>query len=333
MKAYGIKRFGAPDVLEPMELPKPTAGVGEVLIRVAATSINPVDYKLRRGDIPPLVPSFPAVLHPDAAGVVEAVGEGVAEFTAGDEVWAFATGIAGIWGASAEYMVADSQMISHKPKRLSLAEAAVMPLVTVTAWQALVEDAQIQPGQTVLIHGGTGGVGHIAIQIAKWRGARVYATCGTDEKCAIARSLGADEAVNYNLCPVESYVEALTEDKGFDVVFNTAGSPAANASLKATKPYGLVLDINGSFPTQPGFLTKSLHFKSIFAGQPILSGQRRDTIGHILKQAADLVDQGVLVPVIDEHHFTLEDIAKAHELAEFGRPTGKVSVRQKDTND
>jgi NADPH2:quinone reductase len=126
MKAYGIKRFGVPDVLEPMELPKPSPGMGEVLIRVAATSINPVDYKLRRGDIPLLVPSFPAVLHPDAAGVVEVVGESVAEFTVGDGVWAFATGIAGIWGASADYMAADSRMISHKPNRLSLAGLFVL---------------------------------------------------------------------------------------------------------------------------------------------------------------------------------------------------------------
>lgn len=333
MEAYVINRFGAPEVLERMELPKPSPGSGEVLIRIAATSINPVDYKMRRGDIPPLVPSFPAILHPDGAGVIEEIGAGVTGFSVGDKVWAFATGIAGIWGASAEYMVADARMMSHKPKRLSLVEAGVMPLVVVTAWQALVDRIQIQPGQTVLIHGGTGGVGHIAIQIAKWQGAKVYATCGTDEKCAIARSKGADAAINYNRVSVESYVEELTNGEGFDVVFNTVGSPIANSSVRAAKPYGLILDINGSFPTESGFLTKSLQFKSVFAGQPILTGQRRDEIGRILKQAADLVDQEFLHPLIDEHRFTFEEIAQAHQFAEFERPLGKVSVRHKNTSD
>ena len=173
MKAIVIERFGQPTVFQTVDLPVPEVFPHHVLIRVAATSINAVDVKIREGVVPDIAPNFPAILHGDVAGIIEVIGDNVEGFKVGDEVYACAGGVKGMGGALAEYMVADTRLVAHKPKSLNMLEAAALPLVSITAWEGLIDRAQVQPGQKVLVYGSTGGVGHIGIQLAKWAGARL----------------------------------------------------------------------------------------------------------------------------------------------------------------
>lgn len=326
MRAIAINGFGGPDVFEAADLPMPEPGPGELLIAVKATSVNPVDYKIRDGRAAFLCPAFPAVLHPDCAGVVKAVGDGVSAFEPGHEVYAFASGIAGKQGALAEHMLADARMAAHKPRSLGFAEAAALPLVAMTAYFALFDGNVVGPGKNVLVQGGTGGVGHIAVQLAKWLGADVYATSGTPEKRALAKSLGAIEAFDYRAADAAENMMAATEGRGFDVVFNTPGLPSIDQSVAVAAFGGTILDILGEFPTQPGFQAKWLTFRSIFAGIPIMTGHRAEEVGDFLTRLARLADEGHAAPVIDERRFTFASVGEAHRVAEHGSPTGKVVI-------
>ena len=177
------------------------------------------------------------------AGVVEEIGTGVTSLKPGDEVYACAGGIKGLGGALAEYMVADAELVAPKPKNLSMTEAGALPLVTITAWNAIVDRAKVRPGQKVLVHGGTGGVGHIGVQLAKQAGAEVYATVSTDRKAAVAKELGADHVILYRDASVSDYVEEHTGGKGFDVVFDTVGGDTMDRSFEAAAANGVVLTI------------------------------------------------------------------------------------------
>lgn len=324
MRAYVINEFGDPDVFKEADLPDPVPGDGEVLIDVKASSVNPVDYKIRDGRAPFLSPPFPAVLHPDCAGVVRAIGTGVQGFVVGDPVYAFASGIGAKQGALADLMVADARMVAKMPSTLSMEEAAALPLVTVTAWYCLVDKAAVGPGTSVFIEGGTGGVGHVAIQIAKSRGAQVFAACGTDQKCQIAEDLGAERAFNYREMTAEEMVAASPEGRGFDVVFNTPGAPSIDHAVSIAAFGGTILDILGDFPVKPGFQMKWLSFVSVFAGRSILMGVDQDGVGAILRTAAELAEKGDLRPLLDPQRFSFADVGKAHAHAEHNQPTGKV---------
>lgn len=326
MKAMVIESFGGPEVFKQAEMPDPEAKAGEVVIAVRATSVNPVDYKIRDGRAARLWPELPAILHPDCAGVVETVGAGVSAFKPGDRVYAYAAGLGGKPGALAERMAADARMVAHMPDSLSFAEAAALPLVTMTAWYCLIDQVNIRPGMRVLIMGGTGGVGHVAVQLARWRGAMVAATCGAAEKCAVAESLGADRAYDYSISAPEDWVADATAGAGFDIVFNTPGQPAIDAAVAATRDFGTILDILGHFPTRPGFQGKWLTFKSVFAGRPIMTGENADQVGQVLATTRRLVDDGLLKPLLDDRRFTFETIADAHRTAEHGTPTGKITA-------
>jgi NADPH:quinone reductase len=192
MKTLVIEQFGHPSVFKETDLTTPHVLPHHVLIQVAATSVNPVDYKIRQGVMADIAPAFPSVLHGDVSGTIAAVGAGVDQFYIGDEVYACAGGVKGLGGALAKYMLADARLVAHKPKSLTMVEAAALPLVAITAWESLIDRAKIQPGQKVLVYGTTGGVGHIGVQLAKWVGAEVYALVSSDEKAAIAKRLGAD---------------------------------------------------------------------------------------------------------------------------------------------
>ena len=210
MKAVAIQHFGEPNNFQTVDLPKPKLLPNHVLIKVEATSVNAVDTKIRQGLVADIAPSFPAVLHGDVAGIIAEVGRNVAIFKAGDEVYGCAGGVKGTGGALTEYMIADADLIAYKPKSLTMLEAAALPLVSITAWEGLIDRAKIQPKQKVLIYGGTGGVGHIAIQLAKNAGAEVYATVSSSEKAAIALDLGADVAINYLDSSVDEFVSEYT---------------------------------------------------------------------------------------------------------------------------
>jgi NADPH2:quinone reductase len=240
MKAMLLNSFGGPQAFELTDVPKPVPGAGQVLVRVYATSINPLDYQVRRGDYADLVP-LPAITGHDVSGVVEAVGPGVTSFVAGDEVW-YTPQIFDGPGSYAEYHVAAENIVGKKPPALSHLEAASLTLVGGTAWEALVVRAALRVGESILIHGGAGGVGHVAIQLAKAIGARVYTTV-REANAEFARGLGADVVIDYEK---EDYVDAIlreTEGRGVDVVFDTIGGNTLSRSPDVLAQLGRVVSI------------------------------------------------------------------------------------------
>lgn len=329
MKALVIEHFGEPTVFQTADLPIPKVLPGHILIRVAATSVNPVDVKIREGAVADIAPAFPAVLHGDVAGVIEAVGDGVDRFKVGDEVYGCAGGVKGTGGALAEYMLADAHLIAHKPQSLTMAESAALPLVSITAWEGLIDRVQVQPGQKVLVYGGTGGVGHIGVQLAKWAGATVYALVSSDEKAAIARSLGADVTIDYRQTPVEEFVAEHTDGQGFDVVFDTVGNDNLQNAFKAAKLNGTVVSIVSLSQQDLTLLhAKGLTLHLVFMLIPMLFGVNRARHAEILSKLAILVDQGQVRPLLDARSFAFTDVAAAHAYAQSGDAVGKVVLEQ-----
>ena len=240
MKAILLPAFGGPQAFVLGDVPKPVPQAGQVLVKVHASSINPLDYQIRRGDYADLVP-LPAITGHDVSGVVEAVGPGVTAFAPGDEVWYTAQIFDGP-GSYAEYHVAADSIVGIKPPSLSHLEAASLALVGGTAWEALVVRAALRVGETILVHGGAGGVGHVAIQLAKAMGARVLTTVRT-ANFAFARSLGADVLIDYR---TENYAEAVmreTGGRGVDVVFDTIGGDTLSSSPDILAQLGRIVSI------------------------------------------------------------------------------------------
>lgn len=329
MKALVIEQFGNPSVFKEIDLTTPDVLPQHVLIQVAATSINPVDYKIRQGVVADIAPGFPAILHGDVAGTIAAVGSDVDQFNVGDEVYACAGGVKGTGGALAEYMLADACLVAHKPKSLTMAEAAALPLVSITAWEGLVDRAKVQPGQKVLVYGATGGVGHIGVQLAKWAGATVYALVSNDRKAAIAHRLGADITINYRQQLVEEFVAEYTDGQGFDVVFDTVGNDNLQNAFKAAKLNGTVVSIVSLSQQDLTLLhAKGLTLHLVFMLIPMLFGVGRAHHGEILSKLAQIVDEGKIRPLLDSKTFSMADIASAHQYAESGQAIGKVVLTQ-----
>ncbi len=323
MQACVIDQFGDPSVFQQAEVAKPEIQPGHVLIRVAAISVNPVDYKIRAGIVAEIAPDFPAILHGDVAGVVEAIGENVSHVAPGDEVYACAGGIKGFGGALTEYMLADADLVAQKPRSLTMA-AAALPLVGITAWEGLIDRAQIQPGQTVLVYGGTGGVGHMAVQLAKWAGAKVYATASSPEKAAIAHQLGADAVIDHREQSIEDYVAQYTDGKGFDVVFDTVGDDHLQTAFQAVTLNGTVVSLVSLSKQDLTLLhVKGLTPHLVFMLIPLLNNIGRAHQGKILSKLAHLVEDGVVRPLIDST-FAYAQVAEAHQRAESGQTVGKV---------
>ena len=326
MKAMIIRDFGGPEVFESSEIPKPEVKPGHVLVRVAATSVNTVDTMIRQmGRDLPISPELPAVLGMDFAGTVEAVGEGVTEYAEGDEVYGCAGGLGELQGALAEYMLADARLIARKPKNLSMREAAALPLVAITAYEGLTR-AGIAEGQRVLVHGGSGGVGHVALQLARHFGADVYATGGGDKQLALIKELGA-KGINYKTETVADYVAKHTGGAGFDIVFDSVGGANIANSFEAAA-------LNGQVATTVSMVELDLsvaHFKGlslhvVFMLIPMIHNQGREEHGQILSEIAKIVEAGNLHPVMDECHFSLPEIGKAHSRLSSGEAMGKVVV-------
>lgn len=327
MQAFVIRQFGEPSVFEEIDFPMPEMTFSHILIRVLATSVNPVDYKIRSGIVPDIAPDFPAILHGDVAGVIEAVGEGVTNFKVGDEVYACAGGVKGIRGSLAEYMLADAKLVARKPQSLTWREAAALPLVSITAWSGLIDRAKVQPGQKVLVYGGTGGVGHIAVQLAKWAGATVYTTVSTEEKAAIARQLGADYVINYRQQSVENYMREHTNGQGFDVVFDTIGDDHLQIAFQAAALNGTVIStVSLSQQDLTLMHVKGLTLHLVFMLIPMLQDIDREHHGEILLQLAQLVDQSKIRPLLDRSSFSFAQVTAAHQHAESGQAIGKVTL-------
>ncbi|WP_455366231.1 zinc-dependent alcohol dehydrogenase family protein [Kaarinaea lacus] len=325
MEAMVIRQFGEPGVFEKADVARPQIYPGQVLIKVAATSVNPVDCKIRQGKLAAIAPDFPAVLHGDVAGTIEEVGENVDGFNVGDEVYACAGGVKGLGGALAEYILADARLVALKPKHLDFNKAAALPLVAITAWTALIDKAQVQAGQKVLIHGATGGVGHIGMQLAKARGAEVYATCSSDSKAAIARGLGADHAINYRQMDVSTYVDKFTQGNGFDVIFDTVGGDNIQKCFEAACLNGTVVSVSTRSHQDLSLMhSKGLSLHVVFMLIPLLYDIGREHHGEILKEIAKLVDRSQLQPLIDNSTFSIADVSAAHQQLESGQAIGKV---------
>ncbi|MFT6464104.1 zinc-dependent alcohol dehydrogenase family protein [Halopseudomonas sp.] len=304
MKAMILNAFGGPESFELSEVPKPVPQAGQVLVRVHATSINPLDYQVRRGDYADLVP-LPAITGHDVSGVVEAVGPGVTSFVPGDEVW-YTPQIFDGPGSYAEYHVAAESIIGKKPPELSHLEAASLTLVGGTVWEALVVRVGLRVGESILVHGGAGGVGHVAIQVAKAMGARVFTTV-REANFEFARSLGADVVIDYEK---EDYVDAIlqeTDGHGVDVVFDTIGGNTLARSADALAQLGRVVSIVDI--AQPQNLIEawgknaSYHF--------VFTRQNRGK----LDELSTLIARGQLRPHVGAV-YSLADIGLAHALLE-----------------
>jgi NADPH2:quinone reductase len=325
MEAMCIPSFGGPEVFERRRLPRPEPGPGEVVIRVAASSVNMIDVKIRSGQVPDLAPELPAVLHGDVAGTVEAAGQGVDHLQAGDTVFACAGGVAGIPGALSPFMAADADLVALAPQTLSPEQAAALPLVSLTAWEALMDKARVQPGHRVLVHGGTGGVGHIGLQLAKEAGAEVHVTASSREKLEQALRLGADKGINYRESSVEAYVRDMTGDAGYDAVFDTVGGDNLDRSLQAAGLNGCVVStVTRSSHDLSPLHSKALSLHAVFMLIPLLYGLGRKRHGEVLKGAAQLVDSGRLRPLIDKASFPFSRVGEAHAFVASGRHEGKV---------
>lgn len=321
-----IRDFGTPDIFEAADIDTPAPGPGQILIRQIASSVNPVDTKLRSAG-PPIAPALPGVLGCDVAGIVEAVGDGVTRFAEGDSVYGCAGGVKGHGGAYGEFIAVDAAFMATKPSTLDWRETAALPLVTITAWEALVDRCRVKPGDHVLIHGGAGGVGHIAIQIAKAQGARVATTISSAQKADIATRMGADETINYNDESVADYVERLTDGRGFDVVFDATGGSDIAKSFEAARVNGQVATIVSQYEADlTPMHVKSLTMHTIFMLTSMLNGAHPQHHGEILTKAAALAAHDQLKPLLDERRFNLDDIAAAHGHLEAGAAVGKIVI-------
>ncbi|MEH6436343.1 zinc-dependent alcohol dehydrogenase family protein [Massilia sp. DD77] len=304
MKALLLTSFGGSEAFELRDLPKPVPGAGQVLVQVHATSINPLDYQVRRGDYADLVP-LPAITGHDVSGIVEAVGSGVTAFSPGDEVW-YTPQIFDGPGSYSEYHLASESIVGKKPPSLSHLEAASLSLVGGTAWEALVVRAALRVGESILVHGGAGGVGHVAIQLAKAMGARVFTTV-RGANADFVRGLGADVVIDYE---TEDYVSAImreTDGRGVDVVFDTIGGDTLSRSPDALAQLGRVVTIvDISQPqnvVQAWGKNASYHF--------VFTRQHRGK----LDELSALVARGQLRPHIGAV-YSLADIPLAHRKLE-----------------
>ncbi|WP_369174627.1 NADP-dependent oxidoreductase [Streptomyces sp. R28] len=305
MRAISQDVLGGPEVLKEVKIERPTPRPNEVLVRVRAAGVNPTDWKHRATG--GFLGEPPFVLGWDVSGVVEAVGIGVARFQPGDEVFGMLSYPFG-HGSHAEYVTAPARTFAHKPASIDHTQAGALPLVSLTAWQALVEYADVRPGQRVLIHAAAGGVGHVAVQIAKARGAHVIGTASAG-KHDFLQSLGADELIDYR---ETDFADAV---KDVDVVLDTLGGETSVRSLRVLRPGGLVVSI---LPVGSDEFYEEAERLGVRGVRMLVDADRAD-----LRAIADLVEKGQLRAEI-AGTFPLADAAEAHALGDTGRTTGKL---------
>jgi NADPH2:quinone reductase len=324
MQALVVERANGPFVLTAM--PLPTIQAHEVLVRVQASGVNPLDTKIRAGNAAHARVEFPAILGMDLAGVVEEVGSAVRDFRRGDEVFALGGGIGGLQGSLATHIAVDKDLLALKPRNLSMRAAAALPLSFITAWEGLVDRAQVRAGQKVLVHAGAGGVGHIVVQIAVARGAQVFATAPR-EKLKIVEDYGAT-AIDYQARSVEDYLADSTESEGFDIVYDTVGGTTLDDSFAAVKTYtGHVVSCLGWGAHKLAPLSfRGATYSGVFTLLPMLSGKGRAHHGEILREAAKLAEKGKLTPLLSADQFTFSTVTEAHAAVASGKTLGKVVV-------
>lgn len=323
VKALVIEQANGDFRLVDVERPQPQRG--EVLIRVVASGVNPLDTKIRAGAAAHARHPFPAMLGIDVAGVVEAAGNEVVGFMPGDEVYGMTGGVGGVPGSLAEYVSVDARLLAKKPRNLTMREAASLPLVVITAWEGLVDRAHVGNGKNVLVHGGAGGVGHVAVQIARAFGANVFATVSA-KNAEYVQSLGATP-IDYTANDVERYVAEHTGGRGFDLVYDTLGGQTLDASFGAVRRFGHVVSCLGWGTHALAPLSfKAASYSGVFTLLPLLTGEGRERHGEILTDAARLVEEGKLVPRIDPREFDLATVADAYAVIETRKNEGKLVV-------
>jgi NADPH:quinone reductase-like Zn-dependent oxidoreductase len=311
MKAIAINEFGGRDTLQLMNLPVPEIKPGEILVRVKAAGINPVDWKIREGYIKDLFPyEFPIILGWDAAGIVEQAGPAVTRFRQGDEIFAYCRKPMVQGGAYAEYIVLEEEHAAIKPKNISFEEAASIPLAALTAYQSLFDAAKINPGETVLIHAAAGGVGGFGVQLAKDHGAVVWGTAsGRNEE--YVQDLGATQVVDYNHVDFRNSVRSEYPD-GVDVVFDCVGGEVLEKSADIVNKGGRLISIVDD-PT--GLVRKDIDKEFVFVAPNNTQ----------LTELARMVEQGRLKTHLSQiFPFGLEEARRAHELSESSRTRGKM---------
>ncbi|MFZ2171313.1 MAG: zinc-dependent alcohol dehydrogenase family protein [Methylococcaceae bacterium] len=326
MKAILMTAVGQPEVLKFQDIKEPEISEAtQIKVKLEAAGVNPVDTKIRRNGVF-YDHALPAVLGCDGAGVVVETGTEVSQFKAGDKVWFCHGGLGREQGNYAEFTVIDQRWASLSPKTFSFIDAAASPLVLITAWGALFDRGGLQEGQTVLIHAGAGGVGHVAIQLAKIKGAKVITTVSSEQKADFVKSLGADEAINYTQNSFASAVNDLTGGKGADLIFDTVGATVFKESIAVTAHFGRLVTL-----LDPGELNLGeARMRNLLIGfelmlTPMLRDlhEARDKHVEILNQCAQWADKGLLIPYISKQ-LSLKDAAEAHSLIEAGHTSGKI---------
>lgn len=308
MKAAQIKDYGGKEVIEIVDTEKPSLKEGQVLVEIRAASLNPVDYKLSSGMLKEWMPiTFPATLGGDFSGVISEISDGALEFKIGDEVFGSAIVLNGGSGSLAQFAACNVNNMALKPKTIDFSKAASLSLVGASAIQAIEEHINLHEGQKILIQGGAGGIGSIAVQLAKVHGAFVAATTGTKD-LEFVKELGADQVINYES---EDFSEIL---KDFDAVFDTVGGEVTTKSFKVLKKGGILVSMLG----QPDENLAKQH-------QVMAIGQNTQTTKEKLMRLADLVNQGKIKPQVDKI-FPLEQVKEAFDYLEKTHPRGKVVV-------
>jgi NADPH:quinone reductase len=306
------------------EVATPQPGPGEVLVRVAASGVNPLDVKILAGTADHAEQALPAILGIDMAGTVVVVGKETVNFREGDAVYGMAGGVGGHPGSLAEYMAVDASLLARKPANLTMRQAAALPLAFITAWEGLVDRAVIRGGQHVLVQGGAGGVGQMAVQIARARGAETAATGSPSARAAIEQ-LGARYIDKVE--PPAAIVARETGGLGFDIVFDTAGGASLDAAFAMVRRFGHVVSSLGWGTHALAPLSfRAASYSGIFTLLPLLTGEGCAQHGAILAEATRLAEAGGLVPALDPHRFTLATVGDAYRAIETGTARGKLIV-------
>lgn len=328
MKAVLMTAAGEPEVLQIDELPVPELpGPSHIRVRLHAAGVNPVDTKLRKnGTYYP--DRMPAVLGCDGAGVVETVGAAVTRFKPGDEVYFFNGGIGGEQGNYAQYATIQEDYAAAKPRNLSMAEAAAVPLVLITAWESLFDRAGLMSGQAVLIHAAAGGVGHVAVQLARHTGARVAATVGGAEKAELVKALGADLVIDYTAGDFVKAVLDWTAGRGVDAVLDTVGGDTFCRSFAAARVYGKLVTLlqpacSADAMKLARVRNQSIHLELMLTPLHLGMHDARVAQRHILEQGARLIEAGKLRIKVSRT-LPLARAAEAHRILEAGHMVGKI---------
>ena len=331
MKAILIKTVGNPEVLEIQDIPKPEIkSTNDVLVKIKAAGVNPIDTKLRAGLYP--LNNFPAVLGCDGAGIVEDIGARVTKIKIGDPVYYFHGGVDGIQGNYAEYKVLNQRFISHKPKSINFFEAAAVPLVAITAWEALYDHANLTQNKSIYINAAAGGVGHVAVQLAKYKKAKVFASVSNKEKAEFVSKLGADHVLNYKKQNISDEILKLTNNQGVDIVLDNVGGDEIEKIIPATKYYGKIVTLlqpnNKIDWSTARFRNINLSFEVMLS--PLLLNLKNKQIYQtkILKQCANLIDNGNLKIHLNSI-IPLKYAEKAHKKIQDGHTSGKIVLEIK----